>query len=245
VEGKLSFQRHLTSGNTEKAIYRLWNDYKQRPIRAPRHLWRLFHLHREFDFTPPERSRWGKHFPPGQIPQCATCQENCCKGPHNTVLLRLVDVARFVDRGWTDYMTHEKPTFSKETLEKKPLLRETLASFHWRVFPILKQDPENKTCTLLDSAGRCSIHPDRPWICRVFPYYLDLDAQALGYSERCQSYTQAEADHPIAQELEDAAFHSFFVEKIRDLILLRVYREELDALGITRWLNLDERTPLP
>jgi hypothetical protein len=30
-------------------------------------------------------------------------------------------------------------------------------------------DDNNKSCTFLDANGRCSIHEDRPGICRIFP----------------------------------------------------------------------------
>lgn len=234
----MTFQRMLTSGENEKAIYHLWQRYKQQPFRKLRHIWRLYKLHNEFDLSPPDTSSWTWQFPRGQIPQCSACTDNCCKGPHNTVLLRLVDVARFVDRGWTDRLTLEKPTFDAATLAQKPMLQDTLSSFHWRVFPVLKQHPQHKTCTLLDHQGKCSIHPDRPWICRVFPYHLDLEQQAVGWSPRCKWPREGEAQGPVARELEHAVFHSFFTEKIRDMILLYVYREEIAASPLAAWLDL-------
>ncbi len=234
----MTFQRILTSGPIEKNIHQLWQRYQSQPIRRPRHLWRLFRLHREFDLSPPDLSSWRWNFPRGQIPNCSACTDNCCKGPHNTVLLRLVDVARFVDRGWTDRITLQKPTFPPEVLAQKPMLQATLQSFHWRIFPILKQDPPTQNCTFLDSAGRCSIHPDRPWICRVFPYHLDFDQHAVSWSERCRWPQQTATNAPQTKELEHAVFHSFFTEKIRDLILITVYREEIAASPLAPFLDL-------
>lgn len=279
------FQRRLTSGSLETSVHRLWQAYLETPVRSWRHRWRLWLLRREFDLTPPDPQTWSWRFPKTRLPACSTCPDVCCKGPRSTVLLRLVDLARFVDRGLTDHITLEKPVFEEELLGQRPLLREMIQSFHWQVFPVLKQKPDG-TCTFLDPQGRCSIHPDRPWVCRVFPFFLDIDSQAIDWSDRCrwffdlpppsappQKTSEAdvlpldvsahpdrtlEADGPPPQapvshslpsdsrivgtsalrELQEAVFHNFYTEKIRDLVLLRVYSEEIEASGLAAWLRL-------
>lgn len=37
------------------------------------------------------------------------------------------------------------------------------------ILPNLKMDESSERCNFLDSNGRCSIHPFRPGICRIFP----------------------------------------------------------------------------
>lgn len=233
----MSFARVMHSGPLEREVRALWRAYQEKPVRSWRHRWRLWRLRAEFELTPPDTTSWPRTFPDGRLPDCANCGDNCCRGPYSTVLLRLVDVALFVDRGWTDRFTLDKPTFSPDVLRERPELRAMVNSFHWRVFPVLKQRP-NGTCTFLDEDQRCSIHADRPWVCRTFPYRLNIDEQSIGWSPRCRWFTEAEPSHPVAQELRHAIVHNFYTEKVCDLTLLTVYREELDAIGITPWLNL-------
>ncbi|TNE51503.1 MAG: YkgJ family cysteine cluster protein [Deltaproteobacteria bacterium] len=236
----MSFSRALQCGPMERQVRSLWRAHQNNEKRTWRQRWRLWNLLREFDFTPPDPSSWPLQFPEQRIPDCASCQDNCCKGPHNTVLLRLVDVALFVDKGWTDQMTHDKPTFDEATLAARPMLRAMTQSFHWRVFPVLRQKAD-QTCTFLDAEGRCTIHVSRPWICRVFPYVLDIDNEAIGWSPRCQWYREVpeEEAQPIAQELHHAVFHNFYTEKICDLTLTTVYWEELQEMGLAGYLRLE------
>lgn len=221
----------------ERQVRALWSQHQQKPVRKLRHAWRLRRLFRTYDLPPFDEEGWRWTFARGLTPACDRCQDNCCKGPHNTVLLRLVDVARFVDRGWTAHFTHQKPTFSEEQLAQKPLLRAMVNSFYWQVFPVLKQK-EDTTCALLCEQGRCTIHADRPWVCRTFPYMLDIDAREVSWSPRCQWTDEGQPEDPVPQELSQAIFHNYYTEKYRDLILLKVYREELDATGVTEWLQL-------
>jgi Fe-S-cluster containining protein len=234
----MSFLRVLQSGSLEKQVRALWRQSQDLSSLTWRQRWRLARLQQEFDFTQPNPP-WRFDFPTHRVPACARCPDPCCKGPHNTVLLRLVDVALFIDRGWTDAITLEKPVFSDDILATKPQLKAMVESFHWRVFPVLKQKTD-QTCVFLSADGQCNIHPERPWICRVFPYLLDVDQQAIHWSSRCQWFDEEETETapPAAQELQHAVLHNFYTEKVCDLVIIRVFREELAALGITAWLNL-------
>lgn len=47
------------------------------------------------------------------------------------------------------------------------------------ILPNLKMSGETEACSFLDAQGRCSIHAQRPGICRLFPlgrYYYEKDA---------------------------------------------------------------------
>lgn len=240
----MSFRRTLESGPLERDIRALWRAYESRPIRSIRHVWRYIRLHWEYSLEPPALTHWPLLIPETRTPLCLQCTNTCCQGPKSTVLLRLVDVALFVDRGWTEYMTHDKPSFSKEQLAASPALQAMVHSFHWRVFPVLKQKPESGHCVFLDDALRCGIHASRPWVCRGFPYTLDLERMAIGWGDRCQTFGDVpdalpEGAEAIRDELRHAVVHSFFVEKIRDLVLVSMYQEELAAMGLLEWLRVD------
>lgn len=234
----MSFQRVLQSGPAEREIRRLWSEYERHPLRSWRHAWRLWRLWRKFDLTPPERERWTYRFAPGQVPDCARCDDVCCQGSTNTVLLRLVDVALFVDRGWTQHLTLHKPSFPESLLAERPRLRDMTRSFHWRLFPIIKQEDSGR-CPFVDNEGCCTIHQDRPWACRAFPYRLDIEQKQVFWGSRCPSPRQAEPHSPLARELRHAVFHNFYTEKIRDLLLLRVYPEEIAHSAAAPFLALD------
>jgi len=235
----MSFYRVLHSGPLEKGVRNLWKQYQEKPVRHIRQLWRLWKFHREFDITSPNFDDWDYSFPEGRLPDCENCLENCCNGPTNTVLLRLVDVARFVDKGWTDKFTQEKPVFSESFLQERPKLRAMVRSFHWRVFPVLKQNEAGR-CILLQEDNKCSIHKDRPWVCRTFPYHLDIGNQTFSWSTRCKTFTQEKEHHPETQKMARTSFDNFYTEKIRDLVLVTIYREELVKLGLGKWLQFDE-----
>lgn len=235
----MSFERALHAGPLEKQVRHLWKSYQEQPIRHWRHVWRLWKLKREFSFDHKEPSLWDWRVPADETPDCMHCPENCCKGPHSTVLLRLVDVALFVDRGWTDAMTLQKPVFSSEVLAQRPLLQEMVNSFHWRVFPVLKQR-EDGCCHWLTPDNLCGIHRDRPWVCRAFPYSLNILDEAVEWSSRCQWRRKVEDNDDSNATLRHAVFHSFYTEKVCDLVLLKMYREEIDAMGLSHWLRLED-----
>ena len=236
----MRFQRRLHAGPLESQIESLWQQLQSRPIRAFRHLWRWWSLRRTYDWTPPSPDEWTSRFPEGRIPTCATCPNICCTGPKSTVLLRLSDVALFVDRGWTEHFTHEKPTFTPEQLAASPALQAMVTSFHWRVFPVLRQDAQNR-CVFLNAEDHCTIHRERPWVCRRFPYSLDLENNALFWADRCQWHEDATPDHKVAREHREAVFHNFFTEKVRDLLLVSMYPEELKEMGLGNYLRLPEK----
>ncbi len=233
----MRFHRLLHAGPLEKSVESLWKQLQTRPVQAFRHLWRWWRLRRTYDWTPPQPEEWTTEFPAGQIPACATCPDVCCRGSRSTVLLRLSDVALFVDRGWTESFTHEKPTFSNEELEASPARQAMVNSFHWKVFPVLKQT-ETGQCLFLSPEGNCKIHKERPWVCRRFPYSLNIEEQSIFWADRCQWKEEATPQHKTAREHREAVFHNFFTEKVRDLLLVSMYPEELEQLGLAGYLRM-------
>lgn len=69
----------------------------------------------------------------------------------------------------------------------------------------MKLEPDG-TCAALANDGLCSIHPDRPTICRAFPFYIDLFAglsmvgscPGVGAGDQSVEKLQPEIDASVA-----------------------------------------------
>ena len=86
---------------------------------------------------------------------CAGCS-SCCRGMGNTIVLDPYDVWRL-----TGGLGVSLQQLLAEHLE--------LNVVDGIILPNLKLAGESEQCTFLNDAGRCSIHPYRPGICRLFP----------------------------------------------------------------------------
>ncbi len=86
---------------------------------------------------------------------CAGCS-SCCRGMGNTIVLDPYDVWRL-----TGGLGVSLQQLLAEHLE--------LNVVDGIILPNLKLAGESEQCTFLNEAGRCSIHPYRPGICRLFP----------------------------------------------------------------------------
>ena len=86
---------------------------------------------------------------------CRGCSA-CCRGMGNSVILDPLDLFR---------LTTELP-FTFETLMAGKIELNVVDGV---ILPNLKMSSEDEVCGFLDENGRCSIHPQRPGICRLFP----------------------------------------------------------------------------
>lgn len=86
---------------------------------------------------------------------CAGCS-SCCRGMGNTIVLDPYDVWRL-----TGGLGVSLQQLLAEHLE--------LNVVDGIILPNLKLAGDSEQCTFLNDAGRCSIHPYRPGICRLFP----------------------------------------------------------------------------
>lgn len=96
--------------------------------------------------------------------ECAGCS-SCCRGMGNTIVLDPYDVWRL-----TGGLGVSLQQLLAEHLE--------LNVVDGIILPNLKLAGDSEQCTFLNDAGRCSIHPYRPGICRLFPlgrYYEEED----------------------------------------------------------------------
>ena len=86
---------------------------------------------------------------------CAGCS-SCCRGMGNTIVLDPYDVWRL-----TGGLGVSLQQLLAGHLE--------LNVVDGIILPNLKLAGDSEQCTFLNDAGRCSIHPYRPGICRLFP----------------------------------------------------------------------------
>lgn len=91
------------------------------------------------------------------------------------------------------------------------------------ILPNLKMAGERECCTFLNEAGRCSIHPYRPGICRLFPlgrYYENgsfryfLQTGECGKQNRSKIKVKKWIDTPDLKQNEQfvLAWHDFVLE---------------------------------
>ena len=86
---------------------------------------------------------------------CIGCSD-CCRGMGNSILLDPMDIWRLTSNLKTDFNT---------LMEKyvEPGMADGI------ILPHLKLSGKEEVCSFLNNQGRCSIHPFRPGICRLFP----------------------------------------------------------------------------
>lgn len=220
---------------TVRALQALWLEVAARPLWAPPNLLRYLKLRRRMALTQVQPSRITNVTPVGQVNDCGACSDSCCIGPHNTVLLRLRDIATLMDLKRTDLMVPHKPTFTADVLRQRPALRRQVNSEAWRRFPVLAQN-EFDACMALDREGRCELYPHWPMSCARFPLALHLESSEVFFSRRCQSFWIHPAAAKNAVPMQLAAIASYN-ERIKDAVLLAYAPQRLHAMGLTAYLT--------
>ncbi len=86
---------------------------------------------------------------------CTGCSD-CCKDMGNSIVLDPLDVYRL-----KTHLDMDFHTLLQQHIE--------LNIVDHIILPNLKMTPDTKQCSFLDETGRCSIHSERPGICRIFP----------------------------------------------------------------------------
>lgn len=109
---------------------------------------------------------------------CNDCQgcSACCQGMGSSIVLDPLDVWRLVEQ-------------IGERFESLLVDRLELNVVDGIILPNLKMAGEREACAFLDGSGRCSIHPFRPGICRLFPlgrFYEDRSFQYFLQVHECK-----------------------------------------------------------
>lgn len=225
----------LLTGDREARLRALWADLNKGPLwRRPYtglyiKLWRQYRLR----LLSPKNVKL--LIPRGKINYCHECCDNCCLGIHSTVGLHLQDIAMLLDHGRQEYISQEKPQFSKEVLESRPALERNQRSVMWQAFPVMKQTKFH-ACAALGVDGLCQLYPHWPLSCARFPYSLHADDRRIFFSPRCPSYLLDEAKGARAQLMIEAAVEAYNAE-IKDIIMLHYIPEELRKLGLLEYIN--------
>lgn len=102
---------------------------------------------------------------------CKGCS-SCCSGMGESVILDPLDIFR---------MTTELGTSFEQLMADKLELNVVDGI----ILPNLKMRNGTETCGFLNEQGRCSIHPQRPGICRLFPLgrYYEQEEASVAASE--------------------------------------------------------------
>lgn len=89
---------------------------------------------------------------------CGDCEgcSACCRGMGSSILLDPLDIFRM-----TGYLNCSFEQLMEENIE--------LQVVDGMILPNLKMAGAGEACTFLNEQGRCTIHPARPGICRIFP----------------------------------------------------------------------------
>lgn len=114
---------------------------------------------------------------------CGDCEgcSACCQGMGNSIVLDPLDVHR---------LTMGLGCTFEELLGKQVELQVVDGI----ILPNLKMQEESEQCAFLNPEGRCSIHPIRPGICRLFPlgrYYENGSFQYFLQTKECKKDNRA------------------------------------------------------
>ena len=159
-------------------------------------------MEREIDFS--EVSD-GRLYGPNDLVKadCGDCQgcSACCRGMGSSILLDPLDIFRLT--GWLDC--------SFELLLDKHI---ELQVADGMILPNLKMAGPGEACTFLSPEGRCTIHPARPGICRIFPLgrvYEDGGFQYFLQVHECRKKNRAKVKVKKWIDTPDVQTHSQYI----------------------------------
>ncbi|MEK6856984.1 MAG: hypothetical protein AABX39_00160 [Nanoarchaeota archaeon] len=174
-----------------------------------------------------------------KIPACSSCHEICCHSAHNKVSLRIIDIAMLIDIKRTDLinMKHEQ---EEVIISKRPnfsLMRETIG---WKLFPTLKQFlGNNQLCMALTPQLTCGLHPYWPLSCKRYPYSISTETMTIFWAKGCKSFEPVnEIPKQYLSALQAAVDN--YNWRIREILLLKFCFKELQQLGITRFIHIEQ-----
>lgn len=145
---------------------------------------------------------------------CEGCSD-CCEGMGNSIVLDPLDVFRLcMNLGKTP----------EELLQREI----ALDVFDGNILPHMNMIGERERCLFLNEKGRCSIHPFRPGICRLFPlgrYYEDGSFQYFLQVNECKKTNRSKVkvkkwiDTPDLKKYENfiSDWH-YFLKDIQEVL---------------------------
>lgn len=133
---------------------------------------------------------------------CAGCS-SCCHGMGKSVILDPFDIFQ---------LTENLKCSFEQLLEKKLELN----IVDRIILPNLKMDGQEECCPFLDEKERCSIHPFRPSVCRLFPlgrYYEENGFRYFLQIHECKKENRAKIKVKKWIDMPDMKEHEAFVMK--------------------------------
>ena len=226
-----------TPGPLEQRLAALWPLARSR-LDTLAHFGATLRLRRKFSLRMLRVGELKIKVPALQTPNCDACVDLCCTGPNAIVSLRLRDIAALVDAGFEhaivprgDGAAPPTPTWAR---------READGSVFHQVFPILARD-RTGTCTLLTEDRKCGAFPAWPLSCARYPYALDLQSKVVFWAKGCPTDDLVRVDDaPIRVRALVRAVVDAYNERVKDAVILHLARAELDALGVTRYLDVSK-----
>ena len=160
---------------------------------------------------------------------CAGCSA-CCMGMGKSVVLDPYDVYRLVNGTGMSF----------ETLLQKHLELNVVDGV---ILPNLKMAGAQEACAFLNEEGRCSVHPYRPGICRIFPLgrlYENGSFQYILQVNECKKNNRTKVKIEKWLDIKDIKTYEKFVLRwhyyIKEKSLL--IKESKDE-NLTRQINLE------
>lgn len=146
---------------------------------------------------------------------CAGCSA-CCRGMGNSIVLDPMDLYRL--------MKGCNKTFQE-------LLRDNidLNVVDGIIQPNLRMSGEEEKCTFLNEQGRCTIHPFRPGICRLFPLariYDDKKAKYFLQIHECPKTNRSKVKVKKWIDIPESSRYEQFMIDWKDL--LHQLEDEMD-----------------
>lgn len=159
---------------------------------------------------------------------CAGCSD-CCQGMGESAILDPLDVYR-MERGLSE-------TFSElmqQCLDLNPV--------DGVVLPNLRMTGKEERCVFLNEEGRCSIHPHRPGVCRLFPlgrYYQNGTFQYFLQQQECKMEPKTKVK--ISKWLDTAnlkQYEAYVLQWHYFLVDVQEFLEEQSDEQLARDLNV-------
>lgn len=156
---------------------------------------------------------------------CAGCSA-CCHGMGDTIILDPYDIWQLTG--------NLHCTFEQLLSEGKI----ALSVYEGVILPHLRLEGPQEGCLFLNEAGRCSIHPFRPGICRLFPLGRLYEEEGFRYFlqvHECRKESRTKMkikkwlDIPEIRRYEQFISHwHFFIKSVQ---------EEIKASGDEAWIK--------
>ncbi len=162
---------------------------------------------------------------------CNDCQGcfTCCTGMGDSIILDPFDIYRLV---------------SNLNLKFEELLQKYIALnvVEGIILPNIKMSGNPEGCSFLSESGRCSIHPFRPGICRLFPlgrYYENHSFQYFLQVHECEKKNKTKIkvrkwiDTPDPKNNEQFIIDwHYFLEEVQELVKQTTSDERIKEINL-------------